>query len=160
MAGDWDVDEGSFWGIAVAIVVVAALAAAAVFMVGDAFSEDALLAGFDDPQVLDIWNVMMVAAFFTFLGMLVLRLLLAAVPAGDVFYTVIGTLFLLVSFLAIARVDTTVGNQVWLITMHVTTYIVAVPVANSMLGRMAVKKPKFPPPAAPPAQIPPPPAVS
>jgi H+/Cl- antiporter ClcA len=147
MAGDWDVDEGSFWGIAVAIVVVAALAAASVFMVADAFSEDALLVGFDDPQVLDIWTVMMVAAFFTFLGMLVLRLLLAVVPGGDVFYTVIGTLFLLVSFLAIAQVDTTRGNQVWLITMHVATYIVAVPVANSMLGRMATRKPKLPPPA-------------
>ncbi len=156
MAGDWDVDEGSFWGIAVAIVVVAALAAASVFMVADAFSEDALLVGFDDPQVLDIWNVMMVAAFFALLGMLVLRVLLAAVPGGDIFYTVIGTLFLLVSFLAIAKVDSTIGNQVWLVAMHVATYIVAVPVANSMLGRMATRKPKLPPPAP----MAPPPATS
>jgi H+/Cl- antiporter ClcA len=156
MAGDWDVDEGSFWGIALAIVVVAALAAASVFMVADAFYEDALYVGFDDPEVLDIWTVMMVAAFFTFIGMLVLRLLLAAVPGGDIFYTVIGTLFLFVSFIAIARVDTTAGNQAWLIAMHSATYIVAVPVANSMLPRMATRKPKLPPPAA----IPPPPATS
>ena len=144
MAGDWDVDEGSFWGTAVAIVVVAALAAAAVFMVADAFSGDSLLVGFDDPQILDIWNVMLVAVFFAFLGMLVLRLLLAVVPAGDVFYTVIGTLFLLVSFLAIANVDAPTGNQVWLMMMHLATYIVAVPMATSMLGRMATKKPKLP----------------
>ena len=158
MAGDWDVDEGSFWGIAVAIVVVAALAAAAVFMVADAFSEDALLVGIDEPQVLDIWNVMIVAAFFAFLGMVVLRILLGVVPAGDVFYTVIGTLFLLVSFVAIAKVDAPAVNQVWLIALHTTTYIVAVPVANSMLGRMAVRKPKFPRPD-PSAPMPPPPVV-
>lgn len=155
MAGDWDVDEGSFWGVAVAIAVVAALAAAAVFMVADAFSEDALLVGIDDPQVLDIWNVMVVAAGFAFAGMLVLRLLLAAVPGGDIFYTVIGTLFLLVSFVAVARVDASTGNKVWLITMHTATYIVAVPVANSMLGRMATRKPKLPPPTpmAPPPVV-------
>jgi hypothetical protein len=157
MAGDWDVDEGSFWGIAVAITVVAALAAAAVFMVADAFSEDALLVGFDDPQVLDVWNVMLVAAFFSFLGMLVLRLLLAAVPAGDVFYTVIGTLFLLVSLAAIARVDASGENKAWLIGMHISAYIVAVPMANSMLSRMATRKPKFAPPLAPTEQMPPPP---
>ena len=158
MAGDWDVDEGSFWGVAVAITVVAALAAAAVFMVADAFSEDALLVGIDEPQVLDIWNVMIVAAFFAFAGMLVLRLLLAAVPGGDIFYTVIGTLFLLVSFVAIARVDAPAANQAWLIALHTTTYIVAVPVANSMLGRMAARKPKLPPPD-PSAPMPPPPVV-
>lgn len=148
MAGDWDVDEGSFWGVAVAIAVVAALAAAAVFMVADAFSDEALLAGMDEPQVLDLWNVVLVAAFFAFAGMLVLRLLLAAVPGGDIFYTVIGTLFLPVSFLAIASVDAPLGNQVWLLTMHVATYIVAVPVANSMLSRVATRKPKFQPPPA------------
>jgi hypothetical protein len=146
MAGDWDVDEGSFWGVAVAIAVVAALAAAAVFMVADAFSDEALLVGIDDPEVLTIVNVMVVAAFFAFVGMLALRLLLAAVPGGDIFYTVIGTLFLPVSFLAIAKVDTSLGNQVWLITMHVATYIVAVPVASSMLSRVATRKPKFQPP--------------
>ncbi len=159
MAGDWDVDEGSFWGVALAIVVVAAVAAAAVFMVADAFSENALVVGFDEPQLLDIWNVMIVAAFFTFLGMLVFRLLLAVVPAGDVLYTVIGTLFLLVSFLAIAKVDATTGNQIWLVAMHVTTYVVAVPVANSMVERMATRKPKLPPPSSPSAQVPPPPTV-
>ena len=158
MAGDWDVDEGSFWGVAVAIAVVAALAAAAVFMVADAFSEEALLVGLDEPEVLDIWNVMMVAAFFAFAGMLVLRLLLQVVPAGDIFYTVIGTLFLLVSLLAIANVDTTAGNQVWLIAMHTATYIVAVPVATSMLGRVATRKPKFQPPPTPSAPMQPPPS--
>jgi H+/Cl- antiporter ClcA len=157
MASDWDVDEGSFWGIAIAIVVVAALAAAAVFMLADAFSEDAIVVGIDEAQVLDIWNVIMVAAFFAFLGMLVFRLLLALVPAGDIFYTVIGTLFLLVSLIVIARVDASSGNSVWLIGMHLATYIVAVPVANSMLGRMATRKPKFPPPSAPTASMPPPP---
>lgn len=159
MAGDWDVDEGSFWGVAFAIAIVAALAAAAVFMVADAFAEDALLVGIDEPQVLDIWNVVMVAAFFAIAGMLVLRLLLAVVPGGDIFYTVIGTLFYLVSFIAVARVDTDVGNQLWLIAMHTATYVVAVPVANSMLGRVATRRPKFQPPpdASPP--MPPPPAV-
>jgi uncharacterized membrane protein YhaH (DUF805 family) len=157
MAGDWDVDEGSFWGIAVAIIVVAALAAAAVFMVADAVSEDALLVGFDEPQVLDVWNVMLVAAFFAALGMLTLRLLLAVVPAGDVFYTVIGTLILLVSFSAVANVDASGGTKLWLIGMHVATYIVAVPMANSMLGRMATRKPKFAPPPTPTEQMPPPP---
>jgi hypothetical protein len=62
------------------------------------------------------------------------------VPRGDLFFGLLGTLFLLISFVPLAQLDVTTANKLWLAAMHLTVYIFVVPILSGSVNRVATRR--------------------
>jgi membrane-bound ClpP family serine protease len=67
-------------------------------------------------------------------------LLLLFVPRGDLFFGLLGTLFLLISFVPLAQFDVSTANKLWLAAMHLTVYIFVVPILSGSVNRVATRR--------------------
>jgi hypothetical protein len=88
-------------------------------------------------QELGVGPVLLVGFVMGVVATGVLYLLLRYVPRGDLFFGLLGTLFLLISLIPIAQLDVTTANKLWLAAMHVTVFIFVVPVLSGSITRVA-----------------------
>lgn len=141
MAGDWKVDGGRLWTIGIVTSIVAAIAAAVVWLFAtEVFDTVLFVAGpGQDPQELNVGLVLGFAFVMGILATGVLHLLLAFVPRGEVFFGVIATLVLLVSFIPLATLDVTTENKLWLAAMHIAVYIIVVPTLAGSIDGLATR---------------------
>jgi hypothetical protein len=122
MSGDWIVNPGRLWAIGVTTSVVAALAGGVVWLFATQVFDEILLVGnpSGDTSELTVGMVLIVSFLVGIVATGLLHLLLAFVPRGDLFFSLIGTLILFLSFIPIAQLDgVTTANQLWLAGMHI-----------------------------------------
>lgn len=139
MSGDWYVNTGRLWATGVTTALVAALAAAVVWLFATQVFDEMLLVSSPGGglQELGVGPVLLVGFVMGIVATGVLYLLLRYVPRGDLFFGLLGTLFLLISLIPIAQLDVTTANKLWLAAMHVTVFIFVVPVLSGSITRVA-----------------------
>lgn len=143
MSGDWIVNPGRLWAIGVTTSLVAAMAAGVVWLFATQVFDETLFAGrpSGDVEELTVGMVLIVAFLIGILATGALHLLLAFVPRGDLFFGLIGTLILFLSFIPIAQLDgVTTANQLWLAGLHITVFLFVVPVLSGSVGRVAYRR--------------------
>lgn len=143
MSGDWIVNPGRLWAIGVTTSVVAALAGGVVWLFATQVFDEILLVAdpSGDTSELTVGMVLIVSFLVGIVATGLLHLLLAFVPRGDLFFSLIGTLILFLSFIPIAQLDgVTTANQLWLAGMHIVVFLFVVPVLAGSVGRVAVRK--------------------
>ncbi len=139
MAGDWKINGGRLWTIGIVTSIVAALAAGVVWLFATEVFDVVLFVESPggDPEELTVGLVLGFAFIMGVLATGLLHLLLAFVPRGEVFFGVIGTLVLVVSFVFVATLDVTTENKLWLAVMHITVYLIVVPTLAGSIDGLA-----------------------
>ena len=144
MAGDWRVRPGRLWAVGVTTTVIAALAAIVAWLIGEAILDEPILVqgSSGDVEELTAAPILLIVGIAGLAATLLMHLLLAYVPNGDAYFFTIGTLVLLVSFLAIIPLDVSTANKLWLGVMHITVYAFIVPGLAGAVPRVATKVPR------------------
>lgn len=144
MTGDWDINVGRLWTTGATISLMGALGAGVVWFIATQFFDQVLevsTGSSGDLRELSIWMTMGFAFFVGLLATALLHVLLAFVPRGQVYFTTIGTLVLLLSAIPITNLDVPTSNKVWLGIMHIVTYAFVVPGLTAAVPRVATLKP-------------------
>jgi hypothetical protein len=143
MSGDWNVNGGRLWAIGATTALVGALAAAVVWLFATQVFDETLLVqqgSSGDLQELGVGTVLIVAFVMGLIAVGVWYLLLLFVPRGDLFFGLLGTLFLLISFVPLAQFDVSTANKLWLAAMHLTVYVFVVPILSGSVNRVATRR--------------------
>jgi hypothetical protein len=135
MSGDYEVDARAFWTGATAVAAIASMAAVVTQLVLQLIFDTTLTEG--SGAELSYWKTFGVAFAATLVGMGVLHLFLAGVPRGKTLWQLLASLVLIASLIPITQLDSAGDNKLFLLFLHLVTYLFAVPTMVGMIPRVA-----------------------
>lgn len=135
MSGDYEVDAQAFWTGGAAVAVIASIAAVVTQLVLQLIFDTTLTEG--GGSELSYWKTFGVAFVVSIIGMGVLHLFLAGVPRGKTLWQLLASLVLIASLIPITQLDSAGDNKLFLLFMHLVTYLFAVPTIMGMVPRVA-----------------------